>query len=38
MFVLPFEKPIVELVEKVKALRSLAAADQRFEPELLRLE
>ena len=38
MFVLPFEKPIVDLVEKVKALRSLAAADQRFEPELLRLE
>jgi acetyl-CoA carboxylase carboxyl transferase subunit alpha len=38
MFVLPFEKPIVELVEKVKALRALAAADQRFEPELLRLE
>lgn len=38
MFVLPFEKPIVELVEKVKALRALAASDQRFEPELLRLE
>ena len=38
MFVLPFEKPIIELVEKVKALRALAASDQRFEPELLRLE
>ncbi|HRI66809.1 MAG TPA: acetyl-CoA carboxylase carboxyltransferase subunit alpha [Polyangium sp.] len=38
MFVLPFEKPIVELVEKVKALRALAASDQRFEPELARLE
>jgi acetyl-CoA carboxylase carboxyl transferase subunit alpha len=38
MFVLPFEKPIVELVEKVKALRALAASDERFEPELVRLE
>jgi hypothetical protein len=38
MFVLPFEKPIVELVEKVKAPRSLDGADQRFEPERLRLE
>jgi acetyl-CoA carboxylase carboxyl transferase subunit alpha len=37
-FVLPFEKPVVDLVEKVKELRSLAAADQRFEPELARLE
>ena len=37
-FVLPFEKPVVDLVEKVKELRALAAADQRFEPELLRLE
>jgi acetyl-CoA carboxylase carboxyl transferase subunit alpha len=36
--VLPFEKPLVDLVEKVKALRALAASDQRFEPELLRLE
>src|SRR6185436_15545045 len=33
-----FEKPVVDLVEKVKELRALAAADQRFEPELLRLE
>jgi acetyl-CoA carboxylase carboxyl transferase subunit alpha len=38
MFVLPFEKPLVDLVEKVKALRTLAAADHRFEPELARLE
>jgi acetyl-CoA carboxylase carboxyl transferase subunit alpha len=37
-FVLPFEKPVVDLVEKVKALRVLAASDRRFEPELLRLE
>jgi acetyl-CoA carboxylase carboxyl transferase subunit alpha len=37
-FVLPFEKPVVDLVEKVKELRALAAADARFEPELLRLE
>jgi len=37
-FVLPFEKPVVDLVEKVKELRALAAADSRFEPELQRLE
>ena len=37
-FVLPFEKPVVDLVDKVKELRALAASDQRFEPELLRLE
>jgi acetyl-CoA carboxylase carboxyl transferase subunit alpha len=37
-FVLPFEKPVVELVEKVRDLRALAASDSRFEPELLRLE
>ncbi len=37
-FVLPFEKPVVDLVEKVKELRALAASDSRFEPELLRLE
>jgi acetyl-CoA carboxylase carboxyl transferase subunit alpha len=37
-FVLPFEKPLVDLVEKVKELRALAASDQRFEPELARLE
>lgn len=37
-YVLPFEKPIVDLVEKVRELRALAAKDQRFEPELRRLE
>jgi acetyl-CoA carboxylase carboxyl transferase subunit alpha len=37
-FVLPFEKPVVDLVEKVKTLRALAASDRRFEPELVRLE
>ena len=36
--VLPFEKPVVDLVEKVRELRSLAAADPRFAPELARLE
>jgi len=38
MFVLPFEKPVADLVEKVRALRTLAASDRRFEPELARLE
>ena len=37
-FVLPFEKPVVDLVEKVRELRALASSDQRFEPELARLE
>jgi acetyl-CoA carboxylase carboxyl transferase subunit alpha len=37
-FVLPFEKPVVDLMEKVRELRALAAADAHFEPELLRLE
>lgn len=37
-FVLPFEKPIIDLIQKVKELRTLAASDRRFEPELLRLE
>jgi acetyl-CoA carboxylase carboxyl transferase subunit alpha len=37
-FVLPFEKPVVDLVEKVRDLRALAAADARFEPELARLQ
>ena len=36
--VLPFERPVAELIEKVRKLRALAAADQRFEPELVRLE
>jgi len=36
--VLPFEKPIVELVERVRELRSLAEFDDQFAPELKRLE
>jgi acetyl-CoA carboxylase carboxyl transferase subunit alpha len=36
--VLPFEKPIVELVARVKELRALAENDKRFELELKRLE
>ena len=36
--VLPFEKPITELVEKVRELRALAAADHSLEVELARLE
>ncbi len=38
MVVLPFEKPVVDLVEKVKELRALAESDARFEPELARLQ
>jgi len=37
-FVLPFEKPVVDLVDRVRELRELAASDAKFEPELLRLE
>ncbi len=37
-FILPFEKPVVELVTRVKELRELAQADRQFEPELRRLE
>src|SRR5215831_13465465 len=37
-YVLPFEKPVVELVTRVRELRALAAADRQFEPELRRLE
>lgn len=36
--VLPFEKPVAELIDKVRKLRALAASDARFEPELARLE
>lgn len=36
--VLPFEKPVVELVTRVKELRALAENDKRFEVELRRLE
>jgi acetyl-CoA carboxylase carboxyl transferase subunit alpha len=37
-FVLPFEKSVVELVDRVKQLRKLAASDAKFAPELQRLE
>jgi acetyl-CoA carboxylase carboxyl transferase subunit alpha len=37
-FVLPFEKPVVELVSRVRELRELAKADRALEPELRRLE
>src|SRR5579872_7293093 len=37
-FVLPFEKPVVELVTRVRELRELAKADVALEPELRRLE
>src|SRR5580700_8852491 len=37
-FVLPFEKPVVEIVSRVRELRELAKADQTLEPELRRLE
>jgi acetyl-CoA carboxylase carboxyl transferase subunit alpha len=37
-YVLPFEKPIVELVSRVRELRELAKSDRTFEPELRRLE
>src|SRR5579862_2680949 len=37
-FVLPFEKPVVELVTRVRELRELAKADVTLEPELRRLE
>ena len=36
--VLPFEKPIVDLVARVRELRTLAENDKRFETELRRLE
>jgi acetyl-CoA carboxylase carboxyl transferase subunit alpha len=37
-YVLPFEKPVVELVTRVRELRELARADRALEPELKRLE
>lgn len=37
-FVLPFEKPVVDLVERVRELRELASTDARFSGELSRLE
>jgi acetyl-CoA carboxylase carboxyl transferase subunit alpha len=36
--VLPFEKPVVELVNRVRELRLLAQSDRHFEGELKRLE
>lgn len=36
--VLPFERPVVELITRVRELRSLAAQDTRYSEELLRLE
>lgn len=36
--VLPFERPVVELITRVRELRSLAAQDQRYTEELTRLE
>jgi acetyl-CoA carboxylase carboxyl transferase subunit alpha len=37
-FVLPFERPVVELVGRVRELRELAVSDRALEPELKRLE
>lgn len=36
--VLAFERPVVELVTRVRELRELASSDERFGPELKRLE
>jgi acetyl-CoA carboxylase carboxyl transferase subunit alpha len=37
-YVLPFEKPVVELVARVRELRELVKSDRALEPELRRLE
>jgi acetyl-CoA carboxylase carboxyl transferase subunit alpha len=37
-YVLPFEKPVVELVTRVRELRALAERDRQLEGELKRLE
>ncbi len=37
-YVLPFEKPVVELVSRVRELRALVESDQKLEHELRRLE
>jgi acetyl-CoA carboxylase carboxyl transferase subunit alpha len=37
-FVLPFEKPVVELVDRVRELRELAATDDKLASELEQLE
>jgi acetyl-CoA carboxylase carboxyl transferase subunit alpha len=36
--VLAFERPVVELITRVRELRELASSDERFGPELKRLE
>ncbi len=38
MYVLPFEKPVVELLSRVRDLRELARSDARLTTELRRLE
>jgi acetyl-CoA carboxylase carboxyl transferase subunit alpha len=37
-YILPFEKPVVDLVTRVRELRALAQADRHLEGELRRLE
>jgi acetyl-CoA carboxylase carboxyl transferase subunit alpha len=37
-FVLPFEKPVVDIVARVRELREMAESDRALEPELRRLE
>ncbi|MGD0677216.1 MAG: acetyl-CoA carboxylase carboxyltransferase subunit alpha [Polyangiaceae bacterium] len=37
-YVLPFEKPVVDLVARVRELRAMVRADHALEPELRRLE
>ena len=37
-YVLPFEKPVVALVDRLRQLRELATRNSQFEPELRRLE
>ncbi|HMI83114.1 MAG TPA: acetyl-CoA carboxylase carboxyltransferase subunit alpha [Polyangiaceae bacterium] len=37
-FVLPFEKQVVDLIDRVRQLRKQAASDVKFAPELQRLE
>src|SRR3982751_638317 len=37
-YVLPFEKPVVDLVNRVRELRILAQSDRALEAELKRLE
>jgi acetyl-CoA carboxylase carboxyl transferase subunit alpha len=36
--VLAFERPVVELVSRVRELRALASTDEKWTPELERLE